>query len=484
MKLPVPPISCRVPTPVDLADALVRALGDKPQSQWLEPSHGDGVFLRAMSNAGISRERIVAIDLESTVGPLDFLARTTRPMDFLLWAATTDLRFDYIVGNPPYVSIKRLPQSLRQTASRVVDVDGNPIGNRANTWYAFVVSSIRLLNRGGSLGFVLPSAAEFADYALELRSALKDSFESLEIFRSRRSMFANVQEGTVVAIARGYGQGPLRYRRREFADKAALVAALLKQDKIRARPCPKDRREPVSGNSLGSLAKIRLGGVTGDANFFLMDESRRVKLGLPGSSLIPVVTKARQLKSIAIGEREWEALKLAGERIWLFNPTEGDMLHKSVRRYLELNSESGGCNKEAFKIASRNPWYHVPLPELPDAFISGMSNLGPWMSFNEMPGLNATNTLYVVTFNDRNPNNWYRWALAMLTSTSQRQIKRIGRRYADGLVKYEPGMLANLRLPNMGDRRNYRRIYETAISALLVGDHAKAKEIADSNLSQ
>lgn len=46
-----PPSSCRVMTPLPLAKALVSTLGDYQEAQWLEPSHGDGAFLSALSHA-------------------------------------------------------------------------------------------------------------------------------------------------------------------------------------------------------------------------------------------------------------------------------------------------------------------------------------------------------------------------------------------------------------------------------------------------
>lgn len=481
MTIALPPISCKVPTPPDLASAMVKALGDKPGAKWLEPSHGDGVFLRALSNAPVSPERIVAIDLEPQPSESDILANTFRATDFLSWASATDLQFDYIVGNPPYVSIKRLEPSLRRTASQVLDIDGNPIGTGSNMWYGFVVSAIRLLSKGGSLAFVLPSAAEFAHYTTELRSALKDSFESLEIYRCKRSLFENVQEGTVVAIARGYGYQPFRYRRREFEDKASLINALSSNKKFRGKSCPTNcSSEGFAVTRLDSIAKIRLGGVTGDASYFLMNDKRRKELRLPVSAMTPVVSKAKQIRSATIDKEQWSKLKDSGERIWLFNPKENQTKEESVSDYLELDLDDGGCNREAFKVSNRDPWYRISLPETADAFISGMSQSGPWLTINKMPRLSATNTLYVVAFNDRDSDVWYKWALAMLTSVAQKQIQRIGRRYADGLIKYEPGPLGKIVLPEMEEHSDFKTLYDSAVKSLLSSKLAAAKKIADS----
>src|ERR1700682_6023163 len=172
MRLALPPNSCKVPTPRDLAEAIVNALGDDSHLNWLEPSHGSGVFVEAMFQLGVPKRRIVAVDLDPVFAPADNLATTIRRVDFLKWAQETRRRFDRIVGNPPFVSIKGLRMSLQGTAANVRDFDGDPIGRGSNTWYAFILASLRLLRKGGCIAFVLPSAAEFTNYSAGIRTAV------------------------------------------------------------------------------------------------------------------------------------------------------------------------------------------------------------------------------------------------------------------------------------------------------------------------
>src|SRR5262249_29692797 len=101
MRLAVPPVSCKVYTPPDLAVYVVDAVGDAPRRAWLEPCHGTGVFVDAMRKAGVPKRRIVAVDLDRSPSPADHMATTIRGADFLRWAQKTDRRFDRIVGNPP-----------------------------------------------------------------------------------------------------------------------------------------------------------------------------------------------------------------------------------------------------------------------------------------------------------------------------------------------------------------------------------------------
>ena len=481
MRLALPPRTCTVPTPKDLAESIVKFLGDESHLRWLEPSHGTGVFVEAIARLSVQKERVIAIDLDPVVSPADKKATTYRRVDFLKWAQTTELKFDRIVGNPPYISIKRLPQSLRKTAASILDVNGKTIGVNANLWYAFVLASLRLLNEGGSLAFVLPSSAEFSNYSAAIRKSLHKTFRDLDLYRCTRPLFESVREGTIVAIAKGYGSGPCVVRRRRFSSRQELIRALTKTRKSPGRICRVNAKDASELVALKSVASIRLGGVTGDAAFFLMDEDKRQHFRLPTSALTRVLSKARHLRFAQIQREHWTQLRDSGERVWLFNPSAQLVRENSkVQRYLDLDPGDGGCNRSAYKIAGRSPWYRTPLLGRADAFMSGMSRYGPYLCINEMQELRATNTLYVVTFFPANRQDRYRWALALMTSIAQRQIRAIGRHYADGLVKYEPGPLGDIKLPTLKPETDYRSLYEQAVAAVLVLDPAVAKDIADS----
>lgn len=480
MRLARPPTSCQVNTPPDIAKAIVEALGDEPGLSWLEPSHGPGVFVEAISRLGVSTRRIVAVDLDPAPSPADNLATTIRRVDFLKWSLGTRRRFDRIVGNPPFVSIGRLKMSLQGTAASVPDFDGVPIGRGSNTWYAFVLASLRLLKKDGCIAFVLPSAAEFTNYSDGIRSAVHDTFSSLELYRCTRPLFDGVQEGTIVAIARGYGSGPCKVRRKRYTTREGMIQALTQSGKSAGRECRVRRAKPSpTMMPLKSVATLRLGGVTGDAAFFLMDEAKRQSLQLPTSAFTPVVSKARHVRFAYLRRDVWNELKEADERVWLFNPTP--LLIRDnwrIRKY--LYPKAGGCNRNAYKIVDRKPWYQTPLLSRADAFISGMSQEGPWLCVNEFSQLRATNTLYVLRFADQYRQERYLWALALLTSIAQRQIRGIGRHYADGLVKYEPGPLGEVELPTLRPDENYRMLYDQAVGKLLASDLTGAKDIADS----
>jgi len=230
---------------------------------------------------------------------------------------------------------------------------------------------------------------------------------------------------------------------------------------------------------LGDVIELRIGGVAGDAQYFLLDESRREKLGIPKAALVPVLSRARHLTASQVTREEWDRLKEDGQRVWLFRPPERILTHPAVKAYLELAEEDGGCRREAYKLA-RDPWYVTPLPEDVHGFISGMSGSGPWIALKDMRGLSATNTLYTVRFRDRLAmDERAAWSLSLLTEAARGRLAAIGRQYADGLIKYEPGDLARLPVPIPARTRGAARTYRLAIAHLVAGEHTRAQKLAD-----
>jgi len=228
--------------------------------------------------------------------------------------------------------------------------------------------------------------------------------------------------------------------------------------------------------------EVRIGAVTGDAGYFLLSEKQRREAQLPKSACVKVVTRARHLRGASIGPKEWERLRVNDERVWLFRPTSaGELELSTVRAYLCRGEESGGCHRKRLKVRSRKPWCVTPLPKIPDAFMSGMTLQGPWLCFRGLKCLSVTNTLYGVRFRDRKLSRsmQYGWALSFLCSRVRHQLRRVTRRYADGLAKLEPGDLHRLRLPEPSGQIAWQRAYERAARAMADGDVERAVVIAD-----
>ncbi|CAN5476108.1 class I SAM-dependent methyltransferase [soil metagenome] len=478
------PEDCKVFTPVALANAMAGVLADGPAMRWLEPCVGKGVFLDALANAGVERNRITAVELDHH----DISAKCGEyhpGTDFLGWSLETNARFDRIIGNPPFLKLHRAHEAVIQAALRVKQPDGRAVPLKSNCWYAFLCACLRLLNPGGGLCLILPAGWEYADYANDLRQRLPRLFERFEIVRGAMPFFPGILDGCIVLIAKGFGHDHNASCRIEFPTLDEVVNYLESPN-----ASPAVRREPNHNSSIafknsklvpfGNIARVRIGAVSGDAPYFLMSETRRVELGISTLYARPVLTRARHLKGPEITDVQWASLREQDERVWLFWPrTRRGIRPKAIVNYLA----AGVAKKvhEGYKTGNREKWFLTPMNPPADGFMSGMTSHGPWLCLNRADDLTATNTLYTVHFHlPLRRREKAAWAIALVCSTTADQHESVGRSYSKGLLKFEPQDVMDLCVPTPVDMTEIAvTVYRDVVRRLLEGDVCGAREAAE-----
>jgi len=120
----------------------------------LEPSCGDGAFLRHLPGA-------VGIEFDAGHCPPGALN-----LDF--FAFPEDEKFDTIIGNPPYVRFQDIPHTTRSLL-RLEHFDG-----RSNLYLFFIEKCLRQLAPGGELIFITPRDFMKATSAVRLNKLLFD----------------------------------------------------------------------------------------------------------------------------------------------------------------------------------------------------------------------------------------------------------------------------------------------------------------------
>jgi hypothetical protein len=290
----------------------------------------------------------------------------------------------------------------------------------------------------------------------------------------------------VVVVADGYGQPAAFQIRSDHASLAEVITCLGSRppancgmsvlngegSKFRVR-----RGQPIV--RFGDVARIRIGAVTGDAEYFLFTESQRIVAGLSQFDVRPVLTRARHLTASSVGPHDWARLLKEGERVWLLWPNRRGRPSKALTAYLRAG-QAAKCHLRE-KVRVRSPWYRARLPPPADGFISGMTPVGPWIALNRMQGLTATNTLYTVHFARRLAlREKAAWALALMCTTTASQHRALGRRYSDGLLKFEPKDVMALMVPRPANTgADAVRVYDAVIDELTRGNVTSARSRAE-----
>src|SRR5215213_2373956 len=146
----------------------------------LEPSFGDGIFLKAVVSSaerrGLEAIRLSGVELdEGAWTSALFSGLVTSDCAHLSnFLALPPFKVNAVIGNPPYVRMRHLAKDQRELAlaasSAVMDQPMDPAGS---LWMAFVLHAMRFLHSGGRLAFVLPYEFTYVRYARPLWEKLK-----------------------------------------------------------------------------------------------------------------------------------------------------------------------------------------------------------------------------------------------------------------------------------------------------------------------
>ena len=161
----------QVYTPDDLAAHVVASLDLRSGMSVLDPACGDGVWLRAVA-ARAAREGITDLHLEGWDVDASALevARQRQP-EGVAWLhrdglADCEARFDRVVGNPPYLEAKRMPDAVKAWVKQRAP---HAARGAFDLYGAFVERSVALLRPGGTAALVVPNRVLVTAYAAALR---------------------------------------------------------------------------------------------------------------------------------------------------------------------------------------------------------------------------------------------------------------------------------------------------------------------------
>jgi SAM-dependent methyltransferase len=210
-----------VPTPRETVDAMVELLfrprAPRPDETVLDPGCGTGEFidgvLRWCERRGLAPPRITGV--ESDPRHLPALrekydrerAVRVQHADFL---AHGRAKYDFVVGNPPYVAITALSENEKAGyRARYATARG-----RFDLYLLFFEKALRSLALGGRLVFITPEKYLYVGSAGPLRSLLARC-QVEEIRLLREDTFGELVTYPTVTVVENAAPGPTRIVRRD-----------------------------------------------------------------------------------------------------------------------------------------------------------------------------------------------------------------------------------------------------------------------------
>lgn len=441
-----------------MADWTVRHDGERV----LEPSFGDGIFLRAVATSA-ARRNLASVRLSGVEIDEEARARAVHAQlipeaevqcrDFL---SVAPFPVQAVIGNPPYVRLRHVADDQRDRALAAARaVTGRPMDPAGSLWMPFVLHAMRFLDLGGRLAFVLPYDFTYVRYARPLWQELRQNFGSLEVLRTHERVFPGLLQDVVILLADDYGSrtGSVRYRAfeavddllgaRPIVDTVLSVDDLLCGERIFVEALLGDElrgllRGRVADGTVPArrLVTFNIGYVAGDKSFFHPTTREVREYRIPPRSLRPSLTSARSIKGAGLCTSSVDAARETP----LFLPDPG-ALTEGERRYIALGEQHGVAAR--YKCRIRDPWYVVPGTRVPDVVLSVFSER-PILMVNDARCFASNSLLCGYSLGPTSAEIAARWYTSFTLLQCELEVHALG----GGVMVMVPREAGNIRLPD------------------------------------
>lgn len=161
-------------TPKVVADFMIDIADISEDSNILEPSCGEGIFLELLQKRGFNNLTAYEIDNE--------LAQEFSFVQYESFvSAKIDKKFDLIIGNPPYIRWKNLEEELKRELS-TNEIWVKYFNSLCDYLYIFILKSIEILTDNGQLIFICPEYWMNTTHSISLRNYMMQNGYFEEIY--------------------------------------------------------------------------------------------------------------------------------------------------------------------------------------------------------------------------------------------------------------------------------------------------------------
>lgn len=456
------------PAPIVKAcyERLWTLLPDKSRLRILEPSAGDGAFIRYFPKSSRRRHaEIQAVELldteaEKCRGELRTAGIKGKVVvdSFFRWVVTSPGSFDAVVGNPPFVRYQFIPKSDRALAEHLVSTHGQTLDGVSNLWIPITLLSLQLLKTGGAFAFVIPGEFLCTKSGKLIRSELIRHFANLRVdFYPRGSFPRILQDVTIVSgqrdiavkqvrdvVFHDHGHGQPREWTHSIADTGESWTRYLLTNQEWEAYSSSLTHSSVS--RLGDLATISVSIVTGANPFFTVDEETKCEYELDRWSR-PLLARTVDSPGIVFSKRDHTLAVKRGRVGWIldFAPNRPDpKSFKMPSRYLTMG-EAQDLPKR-YKCRIREPWYVVPNFQFGDLMLSKRAHRFHRLILNSA-SVFTTDTVYRGTMKPGKKRLLRHVVAGFHNSLTLLSTELEGRTYGGGVLELVPSEVARVVVP-------------------------------------
>ena len=436
----------------------------------LEPSAGDGRFVKFLKKFS-SSVSLVEIEEEKAVELNNLYGNNCEIYcdDFLKFAMEHKTQYDLIIGNPPYISKKTLPNEQRDLSNKLLEHFELDISLFQNIWVSFILASLKLLSPHGAIFFVLPFEFLQVQYAEKLREFLEKKFNTIEITTFEDQIFTEIEQDVCLVYLSNEKRG------KAYVKYTTLISELnttqtFQSVIMRNKPLKKwsncilndwETEELLRISKLfpkvQSFGDISPGIVTGANSFFIQTKKIVELLDVEDFQKIPIITKGSTIPSLLFFKLEdFEEMVNSNIRTYLLNlcNSKNEKISRKLKKYLK-SGEDKEINKR-YKCSIRNRWYDVPIIKNGEVCFFKRFHWLPRVIIN-LAKVYTTDIVYNIRFKEEYDGPSF--AFCFYNSLTLALCEYNGRFYGGGVGELVPNEFKSLNIP-------YLKIREEVLSHL------------------
>jgi adenine-specific DNA-methyltransferase len=454
-------------TPEPIASFILQwALKGKKELDVLEPSCGNGVFLKEIQKRNYKYNSVMAIELNEVEAKKSKRIKLEKSKvintDFYKFCINSKSRFDLIIGNPPYIRYQYFDKEQQKFASQIFEKAKLKYSKLTNAWVPFVVGSSMLLKEKGKIGFVLPAEILQVSFAQTLRRFLAHFYNKINIVSFEKLVFPDIQQEVVLLLCEKNKTNSHLIEHLELRDTEELQK--LDITKLKS---PKKKIDFNSNKwtfyflnqkeidflerlqeeqvipKLSQYAKVEVGITTGSNPFFTVPLSTVKSYDLEKYAK-PLVGRSVQVPGVIFTIDDWKKNRAIEARTHLLILPKMDKLNGcgGTRDYIAWG-ENQKIN-EGYKCRIRDEWQIVPSLRISDALFIRRNNFYPKLIINEAQAY-TTDTMHRVTVL---PNAEINALTASYYNSLSLAFSEIcGRSHGGGVLELMPNEVEEILLP-------------------------------------
>lgn len=481
-------------TPEEVAEMMVDwILKNQSLNKVLEPAFGLGVFSRMLldkkPNLDIKGYDVDPVIFEEATRSFSDFSNVSLILEDYLFNDWSN-KYDGIICNPPYFKFHDYEnkKALEEIKKRLkINLNGF-----TNIYTLFLLKSIYQLNKNGKAAYIIPSEFLNSDYGTYVKKYLikSNALRHIIIFDFKENIFDDaLTTSAILLLSKDHNSSNVSFSTIENRQQFEKIKKQIKNEetKLRSKEIssidldPNIKWRAYYQKQLSKkyknlvpfkkVAKVVRGIATGANHYFTFNQEKAEKFNIPNDSLLPCITKSKDVSSPFFSKERFNELESANGNIYLFNagknPTDSNVLE-----YIRLGEEEG-VNKK-FLTSKRSPWFiNENRPPSP-IWVSVFNRNNVKFIRNEAEISNLTTFHCIYLKSDLFSNIDVDLLFAYLLTDIAKEIFSDNRReYGDGLKKFEPNDLNN------GLMLDLSLLTEEAINDIKILYHAYRKSIIE-----